>query len=81
MPHHNNNDEHTIKEHFAAVAASRGGKITSLFWTILGLFAIFLSFRCNGGFNFGHFVAACCCGPLYVAYMLAVNYNKCFPSN
>ena len=78
MPHCNDDEEHTIKEHFITIARSRRGKM-SFFWTILGLFAIFLSFRCNGGFNFGHFVAACCCGPLYVAYMLAVNYDKCFP--
>ena len=76
----NSDKKKNIKEHFAAVATNPIGQISSLFWSILGLFAIYLSFKCNDGFNFGHFVAACCCGPFYVAYMLAVNYDKCFPS-
>jgi hypothetical protein len=36
------------------------------------LYAIYLSFRCKGGFQFGDFFAAFCCSPCYVAYRLAV---------
>jgi len=51
----------------------------SFFWTLVTFFAIFLSFKCNGGFDFGGFLAACCCGPFYVAYKLGVDMDACFP--
>ncbi len=38
----------------------------------LFIYAMFLSFRCKGGFQFGDFLAAFCCSPCYVAYRLAV---------
>ena len=50
---------------------STGYYIYSLFmFFILGV-AIFLSIRCNGGFDFGAFIAACCCSPFYIIYKLA----------
>jgi hypothetical protein len=41
-------------------------------WVITFFIALYLSFKCNGGFRFGDFVAAFCCSPIYVAYRLAV---------
>jgi hypothetical protein len=46
-----------------------------LFWAIdmvLFIWAIYLSFRRNNGFDVGSFLAACCCSPCYVVYALAV---------
>ena len=46
-----------------------------LFWAIdmiLFVWAIYLSFRRNNGFDLGAFLAACCCSPCYVVYALAV---------
>jgi hypothetical protein len=46
-----------------------------LFWAIdmiLFVWAIYLSFRRNNGFDIGAFLAACCCSPCYVVYALAV---------
>jgi hypothetical protein len=50
--------------------------IISFFWTLVTIFAIYLTFKCNKGFNFGEFLLACCCAPFYVAYKLAV--GNCF---
>ena len=52
--------------------------LVSFFWTLISFFAIFLSFKCNKGFNFGHFLAACCCAPFYIAIILGTSWNKCF---
>lgn len=51
--------------------------IISLFWSAVTIYAVYLSFKCNKGFNLGHTLLAFCCSPLYIAYQLAVNYNKC----
>lgn len=40
-------------------------------------YAIYLSVKCNQGFNFGSFLAACCCSPCYVAYRLAMGAKGC----
>lgn len=54
-----------------------GNPLVSLFWSLVTIYAVYLSFKCNKGFNFGHTILAFCCSPLYIAYQLAVNYNKC----
>lgn len=45
-------------------------------WTIihfiLGLISIFMSFKCNKGFDLGHFLSACCCPYIYLPYIFAV---------
>ena len=38
----------------------------------LFIYAIYLSFKCKGGFKFMDFLAAFCCSPCYVAYRLAL---------
>ena len=50
---------------------STGYYIYALFMFFLWGIAIFLSIRCNGGFDFGAFIAACCCTPFYIIYKLA----------
>lgn len=52
--------------------------LVSLFWTFVTFFAIYLSFKCSGGFKLGQFLMALLCSPLYIAYQLAVNSKKCF---
>jgi len=42
-----------------------------IFHTILGLIAIYLSFRCNKSFNLVSFLFACCCPHLYIMFILA----------
>ncbi len=38
----------------------------------LFIYAIYLSFKCKGGFSFMDFLAAFCCSPCYVAYRTAL---------
>ena len=52
--------------------------LIGFFWTMVSFFAIFLSFKCNRGFNLGSFLAACCCAPFYVAYKLGTSWRMCF---
>lgn len=50
---------------------------TSVFFTIthliISLFAFYLSWRCNNGFNIISFLCALCCPYLYIIYALAVH--------
>ena len=52
--------------------------ITGFFWTIVTLFAIYLSLKCNNGFDFGSMAGAVCCSPFYVVYKMALHLNQCF---
>ena len=49
--------------------------ISGLIILILTIFGIFLSFKRNNGFDLGSFLMACCFGPCYVLYALAVPVN------
>ncbi len=44
-------------------------------WIVLG-FAVYLSFRCNKGFDFGGFILAVLFSPFYIIYHLAMT-NLC----
>ena len=44
----------------------------SLVSWVLFIYAIYLSYKCNKGFNFSSFLVACCCSPFYVLYRIAV---------
>ena len=46
--------------------------IVQIFNALVLFFALYISFKCNKGFNFGSFLFACCCPILYVPYRLAV---------
>lgn len=50
---------------------STGRYMYSVFHTIMSLVAIYLSFKCNKGFEFGPFLVACCCPYIYIIYTLA----------
>jgi len=52
-------------------------KLISFFWTLVSLFALFLAFRCNRGFNIWGILGAIFFGPIYVVYKLGTNWNKC----
>ena len=51
--------------------------ILPLFWTLIGLYAIHLSIKCNNGINLIHLILAICIGPIYISFMLATSSNKC----
>ena len=38
---------------------------------VVGMFALYLSFKCNNGFNLIDFLIACCCPWIYVIYRFA----------
>lgn len=48
-----------------------GRYIYSTFHSIMALIAIYLSFKCNKGFDLGSFMLACCCPYIYIIYTLA----------
>lgn len=50
-----------------------GRYIYSIFHLIMSLVAIYLSFKCNNGFNFGSFIFAICVPYIYIIYILATN--------
>lgn len=53
--------------------------IVGLFHFIMGVFSIYLSFKCNKGLNLFSLFLAYIFSPFYVIYQLAVNFKKCFP--
>ena len=55
-----------------------GKTIFSVFHFISAIFAIYLSFKCNFGFNFGGLLMACCCPYIYILYKLATADNFCY---
>ena len=50
--------------------------IYSVFHSIMFLIAIFLSMRCNNGFNLGSFLVACICPYIYIIFILLTEYDK-----
>ncbi len=48
-----------------------GRYIYSVFHLIMSLVAIYLSFKCNKGFDMGSFFVAFCCPYIYIIYILA----------
>lgn len=44
--------------------------ISSLVWWLITGYAIYLSFKCNNGFNLGHFILAFLFSPFYIIYHL-----------
>ena len=52
--------------------------IIKIFHVMIGLFAIFVCFKCNEGFDIGSFLAACCCPEFYLIYIAATKgFNFC----
>ena len=54
--------------------------IMSLFHSIIALVAMFVSFKCNDGFDLASFFVACSCPYVYLLYAGATN-NFCMSSN
>lgn len=52
---------------------SHYGPMYSVFHTIIMVFALYLSFKCNNGFNPVDFLLACCCPVLYIIYRAATS--------
>jgi hypothetical protein len=48
-----------------------GRYVYSVFHLIMSFVAIYLSFKCNNGFNFGSFLVAFCCPYIYIIFILA----------
>ena len=48
-----------------------------IFHMIISIFAIYLSFKCNGAFVLFDFLAALFCPFFYIIYRLAVSKNLC----
>jgi|SaaInlStandDraft_5_1057022.scaffolds.fasta_scaffold209835_2 hypothetical protein len=68
------NTKKSIIERFATTAQnSPYKKLYSAIHFAIGLFAIFVSIKCNNGFSAGSFFAACCCPELYLIYIAATN--------
>ena len=64
-----NNKEKTIYEHFQAASSSPvvvGGSLVTL---IISIFAVYLSYRCNGNkFKLGSLLLAWFCSPFYILF-------------
>lgn len=50
--------------------------IYTVFHVTMFFIAVFLSFRCNKGFDVGSFLVACVCPPIYIFYVLITEYDK-----
>ena len=51
--------------------------IYSIFHSIVAFFAIYLSFKCNGGFSFGGFLMAIFFPYIYIIYIYATTGSFC----
>jgi hypothetical protein len=49
----------------------------SLIHTILAIFALYLSFICNKGFDLPSFIGAACCPYIYILYVFAIRPDLC----
>jgi hypothetical protein len=77
MPIQKENKKKSIKETFLNFSGSSKGSSYSILHVITAIFAIYLSFKCNGGFNFGGFLAACCCPHIYILYKIMTLKSCC----
>lgn len=46
--------------------------IRKILYMILSLYALYLSFKCNKGFDFGSVVVAILFSPIYIVYRMAI---------
>lgn len=49
----------------------------SIFHFIVSIFALYLAFKCNNGFDLGGMLIACCCPYIYIIYKYATSDNFC----
>ena len=50
-----------------------------IYRSMISLFSIFVSFKCNGGFSLGGFLTAILMPEIYLIYQYATRWRKCFP--
>jgi hypothetical protein len=75
LKNNNNNMYNNIKN------SGNVAKIISLFWTLVTFYAIYLSFKCNNGFNILGFLGALIFSPFYIAYKLGTHWDVCMGSS
>ena len=46
-------------------------KIYAFLHFFIGIFALYVSFKCNRGLDMPHIAAACCCPHIYLIYIAA----------
>ncbi len=74
LPHSENKleDQFQIRANYIPCEPTGVGRIIfSVFHTIISLVAIYLTFRCNGKFEFGSFLMALLFPYIYIVYILA----------
>ena len=69
------------KENFTPIKRKSGFSTYSALHFIAFLFAMYLSFKCNGKFVFTSFLAAFCCPWIYIIYVLATKKDLCMNIN
>ena len=62
-----------VNRHYFRSHRAHYGPMYSVFHTIIMVFALYLSFKCNNGFNPVDFLIACCCPVLYIIYRAATS--------
>ena len=56
----------------------KSGDILKIVHLVIGIFALFVSIKCNKGFHLGSFLLACCCPEFYLIYIAATKgFNFC----
>ena len=65
----NNNDQEEVN--VFVIKKYDYGIMYTITHLIISMFAIYLSWKCNGGFNLGAFLIALFCPYLYILYVLA----------
>lgn len=71
---HYKKTQNKVREKFGSVAAT-GSYISSLIWMGLLIFALYVSYKCNNGFDPVGALAAYCCPIFYIPYKLLI--DKC----
>lgn len=64
-------DKESEKSVVVYQTSGSGRYIYSVFHLIMSLVAIYLSFKCNKGFDISSFIVAFCCPYMYIIYVLA----------
>ena len=78
----NNDQENDVVEHFEVTNSNKSGLVAySAIHFLAFLFAIYLSFKCNGKFDLGSFIVAFFCPWIYIIWILATRKGFCFDNN
>lgn len=78
-PNTQHNNEEKKKEHFTS-NCSGWYKTYGILHFVAFVFAIYLSFKCHGGFDFWSFVVAFFCPWIYIVWVLATKKGFCSDS-